>query len=180
MEGALTTIHVPMAAPDDGEPQGARAHIMELILWRHADAEDGSSDKKRELTEKGRAQASRMAAWLQPRLEGEWRIVSSPATRARQTADALGLDYEVCLTLGPQGTEDALLREAGWPAADRPVLVVGHQPAIGRLAARFLTGHLGDLTVKKGSVWWFSSRLDEEVGTGVILLRAVIAPDLAD
>jgi phosphohistidine phosphatase len=169
-----------MAAPNDSAPRWAPVPIMELILWRHADAEDGSSDAKRELTEKGRAQASRMAAWLRPRMEGKWRIVSSPATRAKQTADALGLDYEVCLTLGSQGTEDALLREVGWPAADRPVLVVGHQPTIGRLAARFLTGHLGDLTVKKGSVWWFSSRLDEEVGTGVILLRAVIAPDLAD
>ena len=47
---------------------------MELILWRHADAEDPGpkGDFARELTKKGRKQAERMAAWLRPRLEGEW------------------------------------------------------------------------------------------------------------
>ena len=153
---------------------------MELVLWRHADAHDGTSDLKRELTDKGRKQAAVMAKWLRPRLDGKWTILVSPATRACQTADALGLDYAICLTLGPLATEDALIREAGWPAADANVLVVGHQPTFGRLAARLLTGHSGDLTMKKASVWWFSSRLDEEVGSGETLLRAVIAPDFAD
>ena len=152
---------------------------MELVLWRNADAEKGSSDLKRPLSEKGLAQASRMAAWLRPRLEGDWRILAGPATRARQTAEALGLGFEPSLVLGPLGTEDALLREVGWPNAQRHVLVVCHQPTIGRLAARFLTGHHGEMTVKKGSVWWFSSRIDEEVGKGVIVLRAVITPELA-
>lgn len=153
---------------------------MELVLWRHADAEVGPADLKRELTEKGRRQAARMAKWLRPRLEGHWEILASPAARARQTADALDLAYEVRLTLGPLETEDALIREVGWPDHERNVIVVGHQPTLGRVAARFLSGHRGDLTMKKGSVWWFSSRLDEEVGQGETLLRAVIAPDFAD
>jgi phosphohistidine phosphatase len=153
---------------------------MELVLWRHADAEDGPSDLKRELTDKGRRQSERMAKWLRPRMDGKWKVLVSPALRAKQTADALGFDYSVCLTLGPLETEDALLREAEWPANDRNVIVVGHQPTFGRVAARLLTGHRGDLTIKKGSVWWFSSRLDDEVGHGETLLRAVIAPDIAD
>ena len=78
---------------------------MELVLWRHADAEVGPADLKRELTDKGRRQASRMARWLRPRLEGDWEILASPAARARQTADALDLDYDVRLTLGPLETE---------------------------------------------------------------------------
>ena len=152
---------------------------MELVLWRHADAQVGPSDLKRELTEKGRRQASRVAKWLRPRLEGEWEILVSPAARAKQTADALDLDYAVRLTLGPLETEDALLREVGWPAGERNVIVVGHQPTLGRVAARLLTGQRGDLTMKKGSVWWFSSRLDDEVGHGETLLKSVIAPDFA-
>jgi phosphohistidine phosphatase len=152
---------------------------MELILWRHADAEDGSPDLKRELTDKGRKQAERMAGWLRPRLDGDWRILVSPAVRARQTADALELKYDVKVTVGPGATENALIRESGWPGAETNVLVVGHQPTFGRMASRLLTGHHGDLTIKKGSAWWFSSRLDEEVGRGITLLRAVIAPDLA-
>jgi phosphohistidine phosphatase len=153
---------------------------MELILWRHADAEVGPPDLKRELTEKGRRQSSRVARWLRPRLEGRWEILVSPAARAKQTADALDLPYDVRLTLGPLETEDALIREAGWPANERHVIVVGHQPTLGRVAARLLTGHRGDLTMKKGSAWWFSSKLDDEVGQGETLLRAVIAPDMAD
>lgn len=153
---------------------------MELVLWRHADAEVGPADLKRELTDKGRRQASRVAKWLRPRLEGDWEILVSPAARAKQTADALDLDYDVRLTLGPLETEDALIREVGWPAGERNVIVVGHQPTLGRLAARFLSGHRGDLTMKKGSIWWFSSKIDEEVGQGETLLRAVIAPDFLD
>ena len=153
---------------------------MELVLWRHADAEDGPSDLKRELTERGRKQAKAMSKWLRPRLEGKWEILVSPAARAKQTADALELEYNVCLTLGPLETEDALIREANWPANERHVVVVGHQPTLGRVAARLLAGHRGDLTMKKGSVWWFSSKLDEEVGQGQTLLRAVMGPDFTD
>jgi len=153
---------------------------MELILWRHADAEVGPADLKSELTDKGRKQAVRVAKWLEPRLDGDWRVLSSPALRATQTAEALGGKVKVCLTLGPLETENALLREVGWPDAEKNVIVVGHQPTIGRVAARLLTGHTGDLTVKKGSIWWFSTRIDEEHGIGETVLRAVITPDLAE
>lgn len=153
---------------------------MELVLWRHADAEEGVLDAKRQLTDKGRRQAARVARWLRPRLEGEWVILSSPAARARQTADALDLDYDVRETLGTGATEDALLREAGWPDGARNVILVGHQPTLGRVAARLLTGHVGDLGIRKGAVWWFSGRHDKRAGPGETVLRAVIAPDLAD
>ncbi len=153
---------------------------MELILWRHADAEVGHPDLERKLTDKGRRQAARVAKWLEPRLDGKWRVISSPAARARQTAEALGTKVEVCLTLGTLETENALLREAGWPDAEENVIVVGHQPTLGRVAARLVSGHHGDLAVKKGSIWWFSSRIEGGHGTGETLLRAVITPDLTD
>jgi phosphohistidine phosphatase len=153
---------------------------MDLILWRHADAEVGLADLKRELTDKGRKQAARIAKWLKPHLGDDWDVLASPAARAKQTAEALDRKFDVRITLGPLETEDALLREVGWPLAERNVIVVGHQPTIGRVAARLLAGHHGDLTVKKGSIWWFSSRIDEDHGTGETVLRAVITPDLAD
>ena len=153
---------------------------MELILWRHADAEDGKPDLGRELTDKGRRQASRMAKWLGPRLDGDWEVLVSPAVRARQTAEALERDFRIRITVGPQSTEDTLLREVDWPGRRNNVILVGHQPAFGRVAAQLLTGHRGDLSVRKGSIWWFSSKLDDEVGLGETVLRAVISPDLAD
>lgn len=153
---------------------------MELVLWRHADAEVGVMDMKRELTDKGRKQAAKMARWLRPRLEGQWLVLSSPAVRARQTAEALDLEVDVRSALGTSATEEALLNEAGWPAGEQNVILVGHQPTLGRLAARLLTGHLRDLSVKKGAVWWFSGKYDKRAGLNETILRAVIAPDLVD
>ena len=37
---------------------------MDLLLWRHAEAEDGADDYSRPLTERGRKQAASVAAWL--------------------------------------------------------------------------------------------------------------------
>ncbi len=152
---------------------------MELLLWRHADAEDGLIDLKRELTDKGRRQAAKMAKWLRPRLDGSWRVLASPAVRATQTADALDRDYEVRPALQPGAGVDALLHEAGWPDGKVNVVLVGHQPTLGRVAARLLTGHAIDLSVKKGALWWFSARPGPGGSPGETILKAVIGPDLA-
>ena len=59
---------------------------MELILWRHAEAEDGYPDLERALTEKGHEQAKKMADWLKSRLPKDTQVLVSPAKRAQQTA----------------------------------------------------------------------------------------------
>ena len=55
---------------------------MDLILWRHAEAEEGGPDLERKLTPKGRKQAKRVAAWLLQRLPSRFALLSSPAVRA--------------------------------------------------------------------------------------------------
>jgi len=56
------------------------------------------------------------------------------------------------------------------------VLVIGHQPTLGRLAALLLGGEEADWSVKKGGVWWFSNRVrNDETQT---VLRVVLNPDL--
>ena len=149
---------------------------MELILWRHADAEDAgpAGDLARNLTRKGRAQAERMAAWLRPRLEGRWLLVSSPAARATQTAAALGLECEVRPRLGPSHGAAELLREAGRPAADR-VIVVGHNPTLGEAAAQLLGAGASEVAFRKGAIWWFATR--QRGGRDEAVLRTVLAPD---
>jgi phosphohistidine phosphatase len=148
---------------------------MDLILWRHAEAEDGVPDLARELTDKGRKQAARMADWLNPRLPQDVRVLVSPATRALQTAQALGRGYERVTALGPGASADDVLAAAGWPEGAYPVLIVGHQPTLGQVAMRLLTGQAGDLTIKKGAIWWFQGR--ERDGQQQVVLRAVAAPD---
>ncbi|MBT9567103.1 MAG: histidine phosphatase family protein [Thiobacillus sp.] len=148
---------------------------MELILWRHADAEMTAPDLGRELTEVGRKQAARVAGWLTPRLPPDIRILASPAARAIQTAQALGRTYEVIDALAPGASAELVLGAAGWPDADYPVMIVGHQPTLGQIASRLLCGQARELTVKKGGIWWFQGRgRADELH---VVLRAVAAPD---
>jgi phosphohistidine phosphatase len=148
---------------------------MDLILWRHAEAEDGVADNNRELTGRGRKQASRMADWLNPRLPPDIRVLVSPARRTVQTAQALGREYEQVKALAPGAGPGEVLAAAGWPDATHPVLIVGHQPTLGQVAMQLLTGQAGDLTVKKGGIWWFQAR--ERAGQLEVVLRAVVGPD---
>lgn len=148
---------------------------MELILWRHVEAADTHPDMERELTDRGRKQAARMADWLNPRLPPDIRILASPAIRAIQTAQALGRDYDVVPELAPGAQAAAVLAVAGWPDAAYPVLIVGHQPTLGQVAMQILTGQPGDTAVKKGGVWWFQSR--ERMGQLQGVLHAVAGPD---
>lgn len=149
---------------------------MELILWRHAQAEDGLPDLPRALTEKGQRQARQMAGFLRPRLPENTRILVSPATRAQQTARALTDDFITDSRLAPDAQPQALLNAAGWPTAGGCVLIVGHQPTLGQLAALLLTGNAGELSIRKGAIWWFSRRA--RLTGNDTALRLVMPPDL--
>ncbi len=113
---------------------------MDLILWRHAEAEPGEPDLGRRLTAKGIQQAERMAKWLDRHLPATTRVLTSPADRAEQTALALKRKYRVVPEIAPGASASAVLAAAGWPDAREPVLVVGHQPTLGEVAAYLLTG----------------------------------------
>ncbi len=149
---------------------------MHLILWRHAEAEDGLPDIKRELTRKGQRQAQRMASWLQQRLPANVRVISSPAERAKQTAAALTDKFEVVDSIAPDASAAAIIDAAGWPAARRAVVLVGHQPTLGETAATLLARKRLPWSIKKGAVWWFTHR--ERDGHGQVLLHAVMSPDM--
>lgn len=148
---------------------------MDLILWRHAEAEDGLPDKTRKLTAKGEKQARAMAQWLKERLPRDAKVLSSPATRALQTAAALVDEPRIVSALDVGAGPAAVLAAAGWPD-NGTVVVVGHQPTLGRVAALLLAGEEQDWSVKKGAIWWFSNRV--RGGEPQTILRAVMAPDL--
>ena len=148
---------------------------MDLILWRHADAEDGFPDTARKLTEKGEKHAKLVAQWLKPRLPDNLRILVSPAQRAQQTAKALTNKYEILKEIAPGADVATVLAAAGWPTAKGAVIVVGHQPTLARIAAFLLSGVEADWSMKKGSVWWLSNRIRQDEKQTV--LRAVISPE---
>ncbi|MGE5472475.1 MAG: SixA phosphatase family protein [Bacteroidota bacterium] len=151
---------------------------MDLLLWRHAEAEDGEEDLKRRLTGRGEKQARLMASWIREHQPKDLRIIASPATRTQQTAEALQLPFETHRTIGPEACVSALIAASGWPNAPGSVLIVGHQPSLGRLASLLLAGHEAEWTIKKGALWWLSSRVRRSETQTV--LRAVIPAEFLD
>lgn len=155
---------------------------MDLILWRHAEAEDGdpgTPDSKRRLTPRGEKQARKMAAWLKERLPSKTRILVSPTERTQQTAHALGMAFELEPKVGVGAGPADLIAAANWPEGrdDRnAIVIVSHQPTLGRLAALLLSDTEADWSIKKGAVWWFSSKACDSGSQTA--LRAVINPDL--
>ena len=118
---------------------------MDLILWRHSEAEDwpegdpqAGSDMERSLTARGEKQAARMAAWLDRQLPEGTRIVVSPARRCEQTALALDRKYRLRPEIAPGASPAQLLELVQWPFSKSPVLVIGHQPTLGRTIAQLL------------------------------------------
>lgn len=149
---------------------------MDLVLWRHAEAEDTCPDPSRRLTPRGRKQALRVAGWLRERLPADFILLSSPAVRARDTALALSERVREEPGVGLGATPRGLLQAAGWPKAEGAVVVAGHQPTLGEAAALLLVGEVVALRIKKGAAWWFRSR---RRGTLLeVTLLAVADPDL--
>ena len=149
---------------------------MDLIVWRHAEAEDGTPDLQRRLTAKGRKQAERVAQWLLQRLPARFAVIASPAVRAQQTAEALGVPIKTDRALAPGATPAALMKACGWPDYKGAAVLVGHQPDLGRLVSQLVAGSAMSCSIRKGGLWWISNRVRDEKDQTVV--RAVVSPDL--
>ena len=158
---------------------------MNLVLWRHAEAEDTSPDLTRALTAAGRRSAARIARVLAAQLPSDAHVLVSPATRAVQTAEALvrksKLHYDIEPRLQPGAALSEVLAaiEDGMHAngAETPwLVVVGHQPWIGQIARRLLANSDGDWSVRKAAAWWLVRRA--RGGDAAWTLRTVFDPDL--
>lgn len=149
---------------------------MDLILWRHAEAEAGEPDLERALTARGRKQARRMADWLTLRLPDSCKILVSPARRTVQTAEALERKFKIHPGLAPDAQAADILRAVNWPSAKESVLIIGHQPTLGQVAALLLTGEVQDWDMRKASAWWFAQH--EAGNASSVYLKAAMAHDL--
>jgi phosphohistidine phosphatase len=137
---------------------------MDLVLWRHAEADDRTDqddtavDLARELTPRGAKQAARMALWLDRQLPESTKIFASPAVRTDQTVRCLSRKFKTRCELLPQAGYAELLNVAQWPHYDGTVLLVGHQPSLGAVIAHLLRFEEEQCAVKKGAVWWLRTR----------------------
>ena len=175
-------------------------HCNNLLLWRHADAEPlpeidspeyestsyKSLDCARPLSKKGHKQAEKIAAWINKNAPKNTLIICSNALRAVQTAEALKRDYIVFASLAPGAAlEEVLDTLSELPKNNLPyenLLVVGHQPWLGLLAAQLLNLPLSlpknakEIGIKKGALWWFKRPILQK--KEAFKLYAVITPSL--
>ena len=175
-----------------------------IILWRHAQAEElfdgdntvqidtAQNDMQRALTEKGQRQAADMAMWLKPQLPKATILQCSPALRAFQTAEALQEVNKSCKinineALKPGASLNTVLASIAQTNSCDSLVLVGHQPWLGQLAAHLLgvsvAGHIKELPIKKGAIWWL--RLDKtldqtkhEVVSARYIIHTVQIPSL--
>jgi phosphohistidine phosphatase len=168
---------------------------MNIVLWRHADAELSTPDMTRELTPKGRRQAKSVARWLEAQLPKDTRVLVSPAARALQTAEALEREIEIVPGLAPDESVNSYVRVIAnnleaLAKKRSTIILVGHQPLIGRTIGRLLSGvpktmqepeYESDVSVRKGQVWWLTARPDsKDLLMLIAKVRLVLGPELLD
>jgi len=145
---------------------------MDLILWRHAEAVEldlVGDDMMRYLTPRGEKQARRMADWLDRQMPDGAKVLASPAVRAEQTASALGRKFKISAALAPLATPAQLLELVQWPHGKGCMLVVGHQPTLGKVISQLLGLHDSECALKKGALWWLRYRERDGVGQTVVV-----------
>ncbi|MFZ5533766.1 MAG: SixA phosphatase family protein [Pseudomonadota bacterium] len=132
---------------------------MITYLVRHgvAEPDTGSGDFTRALTADGIRKMQAIVSGLRRLKIRPAAVWASPLRRTRETAELLaaGLDLEsvqLCDWMAPGGEPDVLCK-LGTSLPD-PLMLVGHQPDLGRLASLMLAGTDADasLTFKKGAV----------------------------
>jgi phosphohistidine phosphatase len=117
---------------------------MFLYLIQHAEAKGKEEDPARDLTEKGRQDIERVARYLR-RLKVQVRqIFQSGKTRAQSTADILATQLQPTAGVSEASGLAPLDAPEIWAERlanlDEDILLVGHLPHLGRLAAMLMSG----------------------------------------
>jgi phosphohistidine phosphatase len=182
-----------MTTKETTEGRTERPADYELCIMRHGIAVMRGAaafldDTKRPLTPEGKQKMRAIASGLvRLGFEVDW-IVTSPLVRAVETAEIVGellsskppLDF--CDALRPGGSGEALIAFLAKRPKCRRVLVVGHEPDLGELAARLIgAGRNAHMQFKKGGcclisfnefppkspgqlMWWLTPRILRKLG----------------
>lgn len=163
--------------------------MANLIVWRHAEAEEDSvsgHDADRALSRRGRKDAATMARWLQQHLPENCQILSSPARRCLETAAALEdmsskkKQYVVNVApfLATNASVGVMAEKLLNDDSSQTILIVGHQPQLGQFIAKILGMADNDCVVKKGAVWWLRQRADDDIAQHISAKLAGGKPQL--
>ena len=153
---------------------------MDLILWRHAEAEARSA-RRRDLgarsRRKGERQAERMAEWLNRRLPHRRASSSARRCAASRPRKRSARKFKTVAALAPGSERRRAARgRAAGPMRSEPVLVVGHQPTLGLVARSLLAGTAQPWAVKKARSGGCAT--GRATKTAEVVLHAVQSPDV--
>ncbi|WP_321829806.1 SixA phosphatase family protein [Thalassovita sp.] len=149
---------------------------LKLILMRHAKSDWNDplqSDHERGLNPRGQASAKALGDWLRGNGYLPDLLLSSDATRTRETWAGLVLEAEERflrgLYLAPSIAMLEVLKQAGDAAT---VLMLGHNPGIADFADTLAAGHPGDADFDRyptcaTTVYQFEADSWSEVGPGM-------------
>jgi len=182
-----------MTTKETNESRSEPPANYEFYIMRHGVAVMRSAttfidDAKRPLTPEGKQKMRAIASGLvRMGFDVDW-IVTSPLVRAVETAEIIGElltskpPLEFCDALRPGGSAEELLKFLAKRPKCRRVLVVGHEPDLGELAARLMgAGRNANMPFKKGGcclitfnefppkspgrlVWWLTPRIMRKLG----------------
>ena len=159
---------------------------MKLVIVRHADAGDaeefaktGKPDALRPLSEKGRKQIEDAAIGLRALVPKCDLLVTSPYTRAVQTARMVEVVYDAALeqtsTLEPETAPDDFVQWLREHGDHNVVMAFGHEPHVGELSTWLMTGATESrVEFKKGGACLFE--FDGAVKKGAGVLRWLMGP----
>lgn len=135
---------------------------MILYLLRHAIAEARDpmrwpDDSERPLTDDGRRKMQKIAKGIASMGLGVQTLLSSPYTRARETAEIAAAQFRLQVrytaALTPEGNFESLVGEIQVLREVESVMLVGHEPDLSDVACRLLTGQPGGwMVMKKGGL----------------------------
>jgi phosphohistidine phosphatase len=134
---------------------------MELYLFRHGIAEDapaGRSDSSRSLTDEGRERSAAVARMARNSGVAPSLIASSPYVRAVQTAEVAAKEFNWhgellrLPSLVPHGTPEAVWSDIRDLRDEPSVLLAGHEPLMGHLAAYLLNAPNLIVDMKKSAM----------------------------
>jgi phosphohistidine phosphatase len=159
---------------------------MELYLFRHGIAEDalpGRSDSSRALTDAGRERSAAVAKMARDAGVVPSLITSSPYLRAVETAEVAAKEFGyagelVRLTsLVPHGTPEGVWSDVRELRDEAAVLLAGHEPLMGHLAAYLLNAPNLAIDMKKSAMVRIDLATSGASPRGI--LRWMIIPKLA-
>lgn len=130
---------------------------MKLYLLRHANADtEAEFDDNRAISPKGEKQSKRVAEFCRNHHIMPAQILASPLLRAQQTAKPvarkLGVSVETVPWLVHETAPDQIISHLAERGEVESVMLVGHEPDFGFLAASLLGSERDAIRVRKASL----------------------------